>query len=135
MPRHTRAHFVALGVLPVLNAMALLLHGLSLATRGGRGEHALPLLIALALASLLFAAWAAVQRGRDLGWPAWITLAGCVLSFVGGPLLLVLMGWLAFARSRSDDAPPAAPPRPATWAAAAAVLLLPWVVMTGVSRL
>jgi hypothetical protein len=86
MLRYGRSRFFVFGVVPALNAIALLLYGLGLATHGSGGsEKAVPLLIVLAGACLLAMCVATVRRGRDLGWKAaawvWTAVAVAALWF------------------------------------------------------
>ena len=139
MLRHDRARFIAFGIVPLLNVIALLLYGLGLATHGRGGAAAsLPVLVVLAGAIVLVVPWAAVKRGRDLGWSAWVSLAACVGSMMLGPAVLLLAGYLAFARGQSGSNEFGPPPRPATvadWARGVALLLFPWVVLAFAARL
>lgn len=97
MLRSGRLHFLLLGVIPALNALALLLYGLHLATSGSGGtERAVPVLLVLAAAGGLALGVAVVRRGRDLGWKAWASLAGLVLSAGLGPMVLLYLGYLLF---------------------------------------
>lgn len=138
MRRHDRTRFVAFGLLPLLNVVALLLHGLGLATHGRGGAAAsLPLLVVLAILVLLTLPWAAVRRGRDLGWPAVASLAACVGGLMLGPTLLLLAGYLAFAKGQPDGNAFGPPPPPATlplWVGALAWLLLPWAILAVAAR-
>ena len=138
MRRYDRSRFIAFGVLPALNAAALLLYGLALATGGGGGsEQAVPALIAMAAVCLLTAMWAAIKRGRDLGWPWWATLLGFWFSVGLGPVVLLLVGYLAFAKSSPNVQEPDGPPSPAaaaTWFWAAVNLGWPWVAMAVLAK-
>jgi uncharacterized membrane protein YhaH (DUF805 family) len=138
MRRYDRSRFIAFGVLPALNVVALLLYGLALSTgSGGGSEQAVPALLAMAAVCLLTAMWAAIKRGRDLGWPWWATLLGFWLSVGLGPVVLLLVGYLAFARSnpsplQRQDPPPRA--SAATWFWAAMNLGWPWVVLAVLAK-
>ena len=62
--RYDRTHFLAFGILPMLNALGLLLYGLGLATRSTDGsESMVPVLIVMAAIILLLAMVATVRRG------------------------------------------------------------------------
>jgi uncharacterized membrane protein YhaH (DUF805 family) len=138
MRRYDRSRFIAFGVLPALNVVALLLYGLALATGSGRGsEQAVPALIAMAAVCLLTAMWAAIKRGRDLGWPWWATLLGFWLSVGLGPVVLLLVGYLALAKSnpspqQRQDPPPRADA--ATWFWAAMNLGWPWLALAVLAK-
>lgn len=72
MSRSGRTYFFILGVVPLLNAHALLLYGLNLATSGSGGtERVVPVLLVLAVAGLLALGMAVVKRGR-----AWVGRPG-----------------------------------------------------------
>lgn len=139
MPRHDRSRFIAFGLLSLLNVLALLLHGLNLATHGRGGAAAsLPLLVLLAIALLCVTLWAAIKRGHDLGWSAWASLGACVGSLLLGPVVLLLGAYLALARGQPDTnrfgAPPAAA-TPVTWIAGVLVLALPWAILAVAARM
>lgn len=138
MRRYDRSRFIAFGVLPAVNVVALLLYGLALATGSGSGsEQAVPALIAMAAVCLLTAMWAAIKRGHDLGWPWWATLIGFWFSVGLGPVVLLLVGYLAFAKSNASAQAPEAPPPPATaatWFWAAVNLGWPWVAMAVLAK-
>ncbi|MBT9458087.1 MAG: hypothetical protein IV097_15825 [Burkholderiaceae bacterium] len=114
-------------------ALALLIHGIGLSTHGTGGAAAsLPALVVLAAVCLLMAMAAALKRGRDLGWPAWQTVLGFWICLGLGPLLLVLVGYLAGAKTkpRADAFEPAPPPAGiGTWLLALLNLLWPWAVL------
>lgn len=133
MRRYTRSRFAAFGLLPVGNVLALLLYGLVLSTKvSGGGAAPLPAVIVLAVVFLLIAMAAAIKRGRDLGWPAWLTVLGFWICLGLGPLLLVLVGYLAFAKTKAqaDAFEPAPPPATlVTWIFALMNLIWPWAVL------
>ena len=139
MKRYDRSHFFAFGVLQAVNVLGLLLYGLDIATRGLAGGKApLPALIGLAGFCLLMAMAAAVKRGRDLGWAAWMTVVAFWVSFGLGPVLLGLIGYLAFAKSKpagDEFGPPAEPANVGTWVWALANLAWPWVVLAILAKL
>lgn len=142
MRRFDRFRFVAFGLVSVLNVLGLLLHGLVLSTGGARGllrgsETALPVVLAIAAACLVAAAVAAVRRGRDLGWPALVTVSFCVVGASTGPGVLLLALYLAFARAK--PAAQAFGPAPAaagvgTGVLALANLVWPWMAVLVVGR-
>ena len=138
MSRHDRARFFAFGILPLLNVVAMLLYGLQLATHGrGWTAAALPLLVVLAFLVLLIVPWAAVKRGHDLGWPAWVSLATAIGGLLLGPAILVLAIYFVFAKGQpesNDHGPPPGPATLATWSGAAGILALPWAVFAVAGR-
>lgn len=138
MSRHDRPRFFAFGILPLLNVLALLLYGLVLATRGRGGAAAsLPLLLVVAGVVLLLVAWAAVQRGRDLGWSAWVSFAAMLASIVMAPAVLLVAGYFALAKGQPGDnqhGPPPSPPTLVTWLNAGLLLLLPWIILAVAAR-
>lgn len=139
MRRYDRTHFVAFGVLPVLNTVAMLIYGLDLATGGAGGaERSIPALLVLALVSAVVALVAAVKRGRDLGWSPWITVVGFWLTLAMGPVLIVLMIYLVFAKTKTAAdvfGPPATPATAITWYWALMNLIWPWIVLAFLSKL
>ena len=132
MARLDRPRFLAFGVLSTANAVALALYALGLATHGrGAAAHAQPVLFVLVGLCLLAALCAAILRGHDLGLPAWQMLVAFVLSLCLGPVVLVLLGLLAWKAGETGSNAYGAPPGPAsagTWLVAALVLALPWGV-------
>ena len=102
---YNRSRYIAFGLLPALNIMALLLYGLDLATRGkGGGEASLLKLVVMAGLCVPFVLLAAARRALDLGWSAWQMLAILLLSIMLGPALLLLIAYLAIAKSKSVPA-------------------------------
>lgn len=136
--RYDRGRFFAFGVLSLVNVLALLLHGLGLATRGRGGEAtSLPVLLVLAGLGLLAALHAAVRRGRDLGWPALQTVALFVVALGLGPAVLVLIAFLALAKTGVEPnayGAPVPPPAVGTWLAALLLQSVPWWVLAITSR-
>lgn len=137
--RYDRTHFLAFGILPMLNALGLLLYGLGLATRSTDGsESMVPVLIVMAGIILLLAMVATVRRGWDLGWPAWLTVLAYWLTLGLGPILLILMGYFAFSRPRESVTKfgkPAVPATANTWVLAVFSLLFPWGLLAVLKRL
>ena len=138
MHRYSRSHFLAFGVLPALNALALLIYGLGLATHGtGGAGRSLPALIGFAAICLLTAMVAAVKRGRDLGWAAWMTLLLFWVALGLGPLVLVLIAYLSTKRNIDAAEPYGPPPSPATWITwvwALINLAWPWMALAVLSK-
>lgn len=139
MHRHHRGHFVAFGLLPVLNAVALLIQGLNLSTHGmGNTGRSLVVILVAAAVSLLCATVSAVKRGRDLGYPTLTTSLAIVASLMLGPVFLVLLVYLAFAKA-ADPAPSAAGAPVASmgiqWLWAPVLLVAPWMALLVASAL
>ena len=133
MSRYSRSQFVAYGVLNLLNAIALLIYGLGLATHGtGGASDAIPVLIIVAAICLLSALVALVKRGYDLGRPAWQTILGFWLSLCLGPAALFFIGYLACAignKEQNQYGSPSARPVAAIFVWAVLVLVCPWLVV------
>ena len=133
MLRYDRARFFAFGVLPALNCLGLLIYGLGLATHGtGGAGRSLPVLIVLVAVNLLFASFAAVKRGRDLGWVAWMTVLAFWVSTSLGPVLIIMLAYLVFAKTKpAADAlgPPATPATLITWYWCFMNLVWPWITL------
>lgn len=139
MQRHSRGQFLAFGLLPLLNTVALLVHGLNLSTHGrGSTGRALVVILAAGLVSLLCAAVSAVKRGRDLGYETWAATLILLGSVLTGPLFLVLLAYLAFAAPRRPAAmstDPDADLMGARWLWAPVLLIAPWMMILVVSAL
>ena len=139
MSRYDRTHFFAFGVLPTLNSLAMLVYGLGLATHGtGGAGRSIPALLVLVAINGLMALTAAIKRGRDLGWSAWITVLSFWLALALGPVLLVLVGYLVFANPKSSGeafGPPAAPATVVTWYWAIMNLIWPWFLLAFLGKL
>lgn len=137
MLRYDRTRFLMLGLLPLLNVLALLLYGLGLATHGSRGgaEDYLPLIVVIAGILLLIAIPAIVRRGRDIGFPAWGTVL--VLWFTGPVALLGLLYLaLAGAKPGADRFGPAPPPAGlAIWVKGFLLLVWPWMIVAVVDKI
>lgn len=141
--RIDRTRYVAFGVLSAFNVLALLLYGLQLSTGGARGllrgaESSLPVVLAVAAVCLLAAAAAAVKRGRDLGWPALVTLAAFIVLASLGPAVLLLVLYLAIAKDKPAAQQFGPAPRhagPVTWLAMFVNALWPWMAMLVLGRL
>jgi uncharacterized membrane protein YhaH (DUF805 family) len=139
MKRFDRARFFAYGVMIAVNAVALALYALDLATSGrGGAANAQPVLLVLIGVCLIGAMIAAVLRGYDLGRPAWQIVLGFWLSLGTGPVVLLFIGYLAWARG--DAGPNAHGPQPApagflTWLQTALMLAAPWLLFLVAARL
>jgi uncharacterized membrane protein YhaH (DUF805 family) len=139
MKRFDRARFFAYGVMTAVNTIALALYALDLATSGrGSAANAQPVLFVLIGVCLIGAMIASVLRGYDLGRPAWQIVLGFWLSLGTGPVVLLFIGYLAWARG--DAGPNAHGSRPApagfvTWLQAALILVAPWLLFMVAARL
>ncbi len=130
------ARFIAFGMLTAVNACALALYALGLATHGrGSAANAQPVLFVLIGLCLVGALYASVLRGHDLGWPGWQTFLAFWLALAMGPVLLVLLGYLIWARGEAGTnsyGPPPAKAGAAMWISAAVLLAAPWLVFAAV---
>ncbi len=139
MKRFDRARFVAYGVMTAVNAIALALFALDLATRGrGGAANAQTVLLVLIGLCLIGAFFASVLRGHDLGRPWWQIFLGFWLSLGTGPIVLLFLGYLAWARGDAGPnawGPPPAPAGIATWLEAVLLAAMPWAVFAVVARL
>jgi hypothetical protein len=133
MLRHDRARFVAFGLLPLVNVVALLIYGLYAATGGSSREgRVIPALLVIAAVLLPCSMGSAIKRGRDLGFRALITLLAFLVAFTFAPAVLFLLGYMALARPKLQDNP-FGPPAPAAglglWPLALLWWALPWVLL------
>lgn len=141
MHRHHRGHFVAFGLLPVLNALALLIQGLNLSTHGmGNTGRSLVVILVAAGVSLLCAAVSAIKRGRDLGYPPLTAALAILASLMLGPVFLVLLVYLSFAKAADPAPSPAGEPVASTgmgirWLWAPVLLVAPWMALVVASAL
>lgn len=139
MKRFDRPRFVAYGVMTAINAIALALYALGLATHGqGGAANAQPVLFVLIGLSLIGAFFASVLRGHDLGRPWWQIFLGFWLSLGTGPVVLVFLGYLAWARGEAGPnayGPPPAPAGMATWLQALLMIAAPWLLFAVAARL
>lgn len=139
MKRFDRSRFLAYGVMTALNAVALALYALDLATRGrGAAANAQPVLFVLIGLCLLGAFVASVRRGHDLGRPGWQVFLGFWLSLATGPVVLLFLGYLAWAKGEAGPNACGPPPAPAgfvTWLQAALLLVAPWLLFMVAARL
>jgi uncharacterized membrane protein YhaH (DUF805 family) len=130
--RFDQPRFIAYGLLTGINAIALALYALGLATHGrGSAADAQPVLFVLIILCLLGAGYASVLRGHDLGRPGWQLFLAFWLALGGGPVFLVLLGYLAWAKGEpGSNAYGPSPTRAgmATWFWAAFWLASPWLV-------
>lgn len=135
MKRYNRTDFFLLGMLPVVNALAMLLYGLDVSTSGDYGQgETIPMMLGLVVVSVLFAVFAAVCRGYDIGWPAKMTIPGIIVSIGLLPLVFVLVAYLQFAPGKPEAAQLWEPSTGFTVNKAALgfwLLALPWVLLFG----
>jgi len=140
--RFDRTRFFAFGLVSVLNVLGLLLHGLYLSTGGARGllrgtEANVPVVLVIAAICLLVAGTAAVKRGRDLGWPALVTLAAFVVLTGLGPAVLLLVLYLVFAREKpaaQQFGPSPGTAGPVTWLLMLVNAVWPWMAVLVLGR-
>jgi hypothetical protein len=139
MLRYGRARFVVFGIVPAINAIALLLFGLGLATNGSWGtEKAVPLLVVMAAVCLLATCAAVLKRGRDLDWKPTGSVAGLVLSIGLFPILPLFLGYLALApgNSAQNEFGPVASAIPVWgWVWSIVTTLSPWFVAITAARM
>ena len=132
MKRFDRGRFLAFGVFSALNAIALALYALALATHGrGPAAAAQPVLFVMIALCLLAALLASIKRGHDLDRPGWQVFLAYWACVAGGPLLLVLVGYLAMARGTTDRNAYGPPPGRAGWSSwlgAVVMLAMPWLI-------
>ncbi|MCQ8105712.1 DUF805 domain-containing protein [Methylomonas sp. SURF-2] len=134
MPRHSRSSFLVLGLLSAANAAGLLLYGLSLSTGSGGGESSVPVVIALAAMCLLVFLYAAVNRGRDLGWSGWLI----AIALGMGPVAPLLIIYLACAQGQPTANRHGPPPPPASaeqWFWTLFFIICSWFVLAFTARI
>lgn len=135
MPRHSRSSFWVLGILTAVNAAGLLLYGLHLSTgSGGGGESSVPVVIVLAALCFLVFLYAAVNRGRDLGWSGWLTAVALGM----GPIAPLLIIYLACARGEpaaNRYGPPPPPASAAQWFRTLFFIICSWFVLAITARI
>lgn len=104
--RDTRLQFIAFGLLPALNALALFIHSIFIVTgtTGGAGAALVVTLLAL-LVMLIAVVLAGVRRARDLGWSGTTTTVVFGLAFLLVMPIPLLLAWLCFAPGK-DGVPP-----------------------------
>ena len=69
MIAHHRGHFLAFALLPLLNTLGLLVHGLNLSTHGtGNTGRALAIILVSGLISMISVAVSSFKRARHLGF-------------------------------------------------------------------
>jgi len=138
--RYNRTEFVAFGVLPMLNTLALLIRGLYISTGSNYAEgKTIPALVVLAALCLLGALVAAVRRGYDLNLNTAASAGVLVLCVALTPLLLLVVIALCVAQGRPDPAQPNrfGPPggmNVGRWLWAVLWLIAPWAVLLVLTR-
>lgn len=133
-PRYDRTRYIALGLLPILNAVWLPLYTLGIVSFGHAlsGSAWAPALLVMMALSVLIAMPAIVRRGRDLGWRGGKGTLAFVAGWLLPPVALGLLLYLAFAPSNpaGDRFGPAPGPAPLlVWVRAIVILALPWAVI------
>jgi uncharacterized membrane protein YhaH (DUF805 family) len=133
MRRYARPQFLVFGVLPAVNAVALLIYGLEISTNGSYGEgETIPALVVMVGLCLLLTGVAAVKRGRDFGWTTLGTAAFFIVAMALIPAGLVLLAYMACAKGQADaNVHGPAPQRMAapSWLLAAVLLAAPWMAL------
>lgn len=138
MYRHTRAQFLAFGLLPLLNTLGLLLKGLDLSTRGsGSTGTSLVVILIASVVLLACALTSAVKRSRDLGYKTHHAILAVVASVVFAPLFLLLLAYLCVARTRASAAtlPNQLEHMGARWLWAPVLLVSPWMALLVVAAI
>lgn len=139
-PCYDRSRYIALGLLPILNAIWLPLYTLGFVSFG----HALsasawaPALLVMMALSVLIAMPAIVRRGRDLGWRGGKGTLAFVAGWMLPPVALGLLLYFAFAPSNpaGDRFGPTPGPAPVlVWIKAFVILALPWAVIAVLNTL
>jgi hypothetical protein len=139
-PRYDRRRFVALGLLPLLNAVWLPLYTLAFASHGDAlsgANREVALLVMMAL-SVLIAMPAVVRRGRDLGWRGGKGVIAFVAGWMLPPVALGLLLYLALAGSKpgGDHFGPAPGPAPMlVYIRSIVIVATPWAVIAVLNTL
>lgn len=139
MTPHHRRHFFAFALLPALNTLGLLIHGLNLSTHGtGNTGLALVIILASALVSLISAAISSFKRALHLGYEPRTAALGLLASLFLGPFVLLVLLYLGFATPRETDLSHSAQQAVAVgvrWLWAPVLLLAPWMALLVVSAI
>ena len=133
MNTHHRGHFLAFALLPALNTLGLLIHGVDLSTNGtGNTGRALVIILVSTLISLASAAISSFKRALNLGYESRIAAFGLIGSLFLGPFVLLVLLYLSLATPR-ESALPASTQQTASiglrWLWAPAFLLAPWMAL------
>lgn len=139
-PRYDRTRFIALGLLPLLNALLLPLSTLFMVRYGHAlaGQDWVPVIGVAMLTSVAIALRAMVRRGRDLGW----TRRGGAIAFTAGwllpPATLGLLLYLASAKAKAAAdrfGPAPGPASPLVWIASIVVVATPYAAIAVLNTL
>lgn len=139
-PRYDRERYLALGLLPLLNAVWLPLYTLGFASFGDTlsGSAWVPALMVMVALTVIIAMPAVVRRGRDLGWRGGKGLIAFVAGWMLPPLALGLLLYLAFAASTPAGEVFGPAPGPASvlvWIKAIVIVATPWAVIAVLNSL
>ena len=135
MQQHSRSHFFAFGILPIANVVALLIYGLVLSTgNSGNTDRSLAAILAATVLLLSCSVVSAVKRGRSLGFSAPATSAAIGVSLLLGPVFLLLVGYLALAKSRFEGTP-ASERLGFAWLWSPILVVAPWMALLVISAI
>jgi hypothetical protein len=133
MMAHHRGHFLAFALLPLLNTLGLLVHGLNLSTHGtGNTGRALVIILVSALISVISVAVSSFKRARHLGYAPRTAALGLLACLFLGPFVLLGFLYLSVAKPRVVDSAQTTPPAAslgAGWLWAPVLLLGPWAAI------
>lgn len=126
--RDNRLQFLAFGLLPALNGLALFIHSIFIVTgtTGGVGA-ALAVTLLAALAMAIAVLLAGVRRARDLGWSGTTTTVLFGLSLLLVLPIPLLLAWLVLAPGQAPGQ--AAPTGVARVLGLVLLLALPWMLI------
>ena len=133
MIAHHRGHFLAFALLPLLNTLGLLVHGLNLSTHGtGNTGRALAIILVSGLISMISVAVSSFKRARHLGFAPRAAALGLLASLFLGPFVLLVVLYLGIAKPRVGDPAQTTPTAAALgirWLWAPVLLLGPWAAI------
>ncbi|HVY07714.1 MAG TPA: DUF805 domain-containing protein [Burkholderiales bacterium] len=142
MHRYSRIEFLAFGLLPALNVVALLVRGLYISTSGNYGEgKTIPILVILVALILLASMVAAIKRGYDLDISAKLSVPVLVVSagaIVPLPLLylaLCLISAKPDSTAANTFGPPPRQMNIGRWLWGFVLLIAPWVALFLLARI
>lgn len=126
--RDTRLQFIAFGLLPALNALALFIHSIFIVT-GTTGGVGLALAVTLlaVLVMVIAVVLAAVRRARDLAWSGATTTVVLGLSILLVMPIPLLLAWLCLAPGKGGDLPE--PTGVARVLRLVLLLVMPWMLI------
>lgn len=126
--RDTRLQFIAFGLLPALNALALFIHSIFIVTgtTGGAGAALVVTLLAVAVMAVAVVL-AGVRRARDLGWSGTTTTVVFALSILLVMPIPLLLAWLCFAPGKGGAEPE--PTGVARVLRLVLLLVMPWMLI------